>query len=171
MTPKNERNPSLGEASRTLEGPDHTLDSGHRVQLDVRQNLLRISNAAGRVELTVRCTADGCVLEFGSADVALSAPGKVSLECEEFAVAARQRIEFSTDGDYESRVAGHSVSRVSGRAETHADELELRATRGDALVHANDRVRLVGEQILLNSELEGQPTRDQLEAFWRSLGL
>jgi uncharacterized protein (DUF2345 family) len=147
------------------------MSSGHRVEVSAGANTVRITNPEGRVELTVRCTAQGCVLEFATADIALSAPGKLSLECDELAIDARRRLELRTQGDCESHIAGHSITRVGGRAETHADELELRANRGDALLRANDRVRLVGEQILLNSELEGQATRDQLEAFWRSLGL
>jgi len=147
------------------------LPSGHGVTIDASASTVRIENPEGRVELTVRCTAHGCVLEFATADISLSTPGKLSLECDELSVNARSRLEFSTQGDWESQVAGHSVTRVAGRAETHADELELRATRGDALLHANDNVRVVGEQILLNSELEEVRTRDQLEAFWRSFGL
>lgn len=150
---------------------DVQLSSGHRVDVRAGESIVRISNPEGRVELMVRCTAEGCVLEFATADLALSAPGKVSLQCEELAVDARRRLELNTEGDWVSHVAGHSTTRVGGRAETHADEVELRANRGDALVHANDRVRLVGEQILLNSEDGGQTSRDQLEAFWRSFGL
>lgn len=146
------------------------MPSGHRVEVDASASVVRIASAEGRVELTVRCTAEGCVLQFTTADLALSAPGKLSLECDELAVNARRRLELNTQGDWASQIDGHSVTRVAGRHETHADELELRANRGDALLRANDRVRLVGEQILLNSE-EGQATRDQLEAFWRSFGL
>ncbi|HTV18953.1 MAG TPA: hypothetical protein VMG12_09790 [Polyangiaceae bacterium] len=161
---------SSGPSSSTSNG-GLLLGSGHRVDVSANASLVRISNPEGRVELTVRCTADGCVLEFASADLALSAPGKVSLQCEELAVEARRHLALNTEGDWTSHVAGHSTTRVGGRAETHADELELRANRGDALVHANDRVRLVGEQILLNSEHEGLTSSDQLEAFWRSFGL
>lgn len=145
--------------------------SGHRIEVNAGAGTVRISNAEGRVELTVRCTAQGCVLEFATADVTLSTPGKLSLDCDELSIQAQRGVELNTQGDWASQIAGHSVTRVGGRAETHADELELHANRGDAIVRANDRVRLVGEQILLNSELDGQASRDQLEAFWRSLGL
>jgi hypothetical protein len=163
--------PDAVSNSSELSPSGHIMSSGHRVEVSASASTVRIASPLGRVELTVRCTAQGCVLEFATADICLSAPGKLSLECDELAVEARRRLELNTQGDWVSQVAGNSVTRVGGRAETHADELELRANRGDALVHANDRVRLVGEQILLNSELEGQATRDQLEAFWRSFGL
>jgi hypothetical protein len=161
------------ESAEAPEAPGvaHLASSGHRIEVSTRASTVRIRNAEGRVELTVRCTAEGCVLEFATADIALSAPGKLSLDCDEFAIEARRGVALNTQGDWTSQIAGHSVTRVGGRAEVHADELELNANRGDALVRANDRVRVVGEQILLNSELDGQASRDQLEAFWRSLGL
>ena len=175
MSPANhdaaESAPTSSPASSLESNAALLLRTGHRVDVNESSSLVRISNPEGRVELTVRCTADGCVLEFATAELALSAPGKVALQCDELAVDARRGIALNTDGDWTSQVAGHSTTRVGGRAETHADEVEIRANRGDALVHANDRVRLVGEQILLNSENEGLTSKDQLEAFWRSFGL
>lgn len=162
---------SSGGIASSSPADTRSLDSGHRVDVNPNESVVRISNAEGRIELTVRCTAEGCMLEFATGDLALSAAGRVSLQCEELVVDTRRRLELNTEGDWASHVAGHSTTRVGGRSETHADEVELRANRGDALVHANDHVRLVGEQILLNSEHEGLASSDQLEAFWRSFGL
>jgi hypothetical protein len=111
------------------------------------------------------------VLSFTTANLALSAPGKLDVRCAEFVVEASQRLTLNTEGDFASRVGGNATTLVSGRVETEADELFLRTTRGDALIQANDYVRLAGEKILLNSEHERRPMRDQLEAFWRGLGL
>jgi len=147
------------------------LRSGHSVSLDAAASTLRVSSASGRVELTVRCTAEGCVLDFATADLTLAAPGKLALHCAELEVQASQRLELSTDGDWASRVAGNSVTVVTGRSETRADELSLSATGGDASLYANDYVRVNGEKILLNSEHEGRGTRDQIETFWRMIGL
>ena len=147
------------------------LRSGHSVSLDAAASTLRVSNPEGRVELTVRCTADGCVLDFATADLTLAAPGKVALRCAELEIQASQRLELSTGGDFASHVAGNSVTVVTGRSETRADELSLAATGGDATLYANDYVRVNGEKILLNSEHEGRGTRDQIETFWRMIGL
>jgi hypothetical protein len=147
------------------------LRSGHSLEVEAATSTLRVSNPEGRVELTVRCTAEGCVLDFASADLTLAATGKLALHCAELEVQTSQRLELSTDGDYASRVAGNSVTLVTGRSETRADELSLRATGGDATLYANDYVRVNGEKILLNSEHEGRGTRDQIETFWRMIGL
>jgi 6-phosphofructokinase len=147
------------------------LPSGHSLQVERATSTIRVSNPEGRVELTVRCTAEGCVLDFASAEVTLSAPGKLSLHCAELEVQTTQRLELSTDGNFASRVAGNSVTVVTGRSETRADELSLAATGGDATFYANDYVRVNGEKILLNSEHEGRGTRDQIETFWRMIGL
>lgn len=150
---------------------EHQLASGRRVQIDRGSSTLSISSPDGQVELTVRSTADGCVLSFATANLALSAPGKLDVRCAELVVETSERLTLNSDGDLSSRVGGNATTVVSGRVETEADELFLRTTRGDALIQANDYVRLVGEKILLNSEHERRPTRDQLEAFWRGLGL
>lgn len=150
---------------------EHELASGRRVQIDRESSTLSISSPDGRVELTVHSTAEGCVLSFSTAHLALSAPGKLDVRCAELTIEASQSMSLNSDGDFSSRVGGHATTLVSGRVETEADELFLRTTRGDALIQANDYVRLAGEKILLNSEHERRPTRDQLEAFWRGLGL
>ncbi|HKO94620.1 MAG TPA: hypothetical protein VJU61_25875 [Polyangiaceae bacterium] len=147
------------------------LRSGHSVSVDAAASTLRVSSASGRVELTVRCTAEGCVLDFATADLTLAAAGKLALHCAELEVQATERLELNSDGDWSSRIAGNSVTTVTGRSETRADELSLSATGGDATLYANDHVRVNGEKILLNSEHEGRGTRDQIEAFWRMIGL
>jgi hypothetical protein len=106
---------------------------------------------------------------FDSANLALSTPGKVSLSCGEFKVDAKEKLELRTQGNWLSAVAGHSETRVTGRAELRADEIALEATGGDARLCANDDVRVVGERILLNSEHEGSLTKDQIESFWRTM--
>lgn len=145
------------------------LASGHAIEVDARESVLRISNPEGRVELTVRCTDRGCVLEFNSAELALTAPGKLSLDCEELAIRTQRSLELSSEGDCVSRVGGSSLTQVRGRSELRAEELELVATRGDAAMRANDHVKLVGEKVLLNSEQQGQ-TLEELEQFWKSFG-
>lgn len=148
-----------------------SLASGHTLLVDAATSRLQIKSPSGRVELTVRCTDQGCVLEFSQGEIELNSPAKVSLQCDELELRARTRMELATAGDLHTRVAGDSLAAIQGRAYTEADSLELRAARGDAHVHANDRVRLVGEKILLNSEHERITTHDQLRALWKDLGI
>jgi hypothetical protein len=132
---------------------------------------VQIASPDGMVELSVRCTAQGCVLSFANAQLELSTAGRLDVRCRELVVEAEQRLELNSGGDYSSRIGGSSSTNVSGRLEADADELFLHTQRGDALIKANDYVRLVGEKVLLNSEQERRPMRDQLEAFWRGVGL
>lgn len=147
------------------------LPFGRTLHLDPVLGTLAVSSPDGLVELSVRCTPDGCVLSFASAQLALSTPGRLDLRCRELLVDAERRLELNSGGDFASNIGGSSRTTVVGRLETDADEMFLRTQRGDALIQANDYVRLVGEKVLLNSEQERRPSRDQLEAFWRSLGL
>ena len=147
------------------------LAFGRTLHVDPGLGSVAISSPDGTVELSVRCTPEGCVLSFASAQLALTTPGRLDVRCRELVVDAEQRLELNSGGDFSSSVGGSSTTTVSGRLEADADELFLHTQRGDALIQANDYVRLVGEKVLLNSEQERRPTRDQLEAFWRGMGL
>jgi hypothetical protein len=147
------------------------LPFGRMLHVDAALGTVHIANPDGLVELSVRCTAEGCVLSFASAQLALATSGRLDVRCRELVVEAEQRLELNSGGDFTSRIGGCSTTTVSGRLETDADEMFLHTQRGDALIQANDYVRLVGEKVLLNSEQERRPVRNQLEAFWRGVGL
>jgi hypothetical protein len=147
------------------------MASGHSVFVDAETNRLQITNAAGRVELSVRCTERGCVLEFSEGEIQLRSSSTIALQCDELKLQARTRMQLETLGDLQTRVGGDSQTTVGGRAQLEADDLELRARRGDAYVYSNDNVRLVGEKILLNSEHERATPVDDFERIWRVLGM
>ena len=160
------------QRSRSRTEHSYLPRSGHIVEVDAAAGTVRVSNAAGHVELFVRATARGCSLEFASTELQLSAADKLTLECAELRLHASEHLQLHSRGQLTTHVAGDSTSIVAGRSETQAEELALSATRGDAVLYANDRVRVVGEQILLNSEHERQPsTRAELEALWERFGI
>ncbi len=164
--------PLPGERARSWPSEQaRALPFGRTLRVDAGLGSVEIASADGVVELSVRCTAEGCELRFASAQLALSTPGRLDVRCRELVVEAEQQLELNSGGNFASRIAGSSSTTVSGRLSADADELFLHTQRGDALIQANDYVRLVGEKILLNSEQERRPSRDQLEAFWRRLGL
>jgi hypothetical protein len=132
------------------------LASGHQLSVDAAASALQITNAHGQVELVVRCTPQGCVVQLGSGDVRLASQGKLSIDCEALEVRARQNI---------------GLSSPEGALHVQTDSLHLRATRGDAVVEANDRVRLIGEQIRLNSEHATEPPAGELRALWKRMGI
>jgi hypothetical protein len=166
----------IDQSMNIISGADEALArtrmaSGHDVRVDSGGNRLQITNAVGRVELSVRCTERGCVLEFSDGEIQLRSSSNITLQCDELKLQARTRMELETLGDLLTRVGGDSQHLVAGRASVEADDLEFRARRGDAYVYANDNVRLVGEKILLNSEHERVTTPDHFERIWKVLGM
>jgi len=147
------------------------LASGHSVRIDAASNRLQVTSPAGRVELTVRCTERGCVLEFSDGEIQLRSSSTIAVQCEELKLQARSRLELETLGELSTRVGGNYETTVAGRAQFESDDIELRARRGDAYVYANDNVRLVGEKILLNSEHERVTPSDHFERIWKVLGM
>jgi hypothetical protein len=157
--------------NRVAAAPSTAMASGHSVRVDPTGNRLQITSPTGRVELTVRCTDRGCVLEFCEGEIQLRSTSKIAVQCDELTLQARSRMELETLGELKTRVGGDHETTVAGRAKFEADDVELRARHGDAYVHANDNVRLVGEKILLNSEHERVTPSDHFERIWKVLGM
>jgi hypothetical protein len=99
-----------------------------RLGLSLGQERLDIVSPSGKVELTVVLTENGPKLVFESADIQIVTPNHIAVECQTFEVKAKDEL----------RLAGASTS--------------IAARSGDVRIEANDRVRLVGEQIRLNCD-------------------
>lgn len=156
--------PDLDDGTVTL-----ALPSGREISVqpaDGGDDHLRVRGVDGTVELHVRLTGNGPVLQFESADLELSSPGAVRVRCEEYHVAARKGIVQETGGsfiqsiggaarveiagDSAVEVGGDSAVEVEGDFRTRARAIETRAMRGDVRLKANDDVRVRGERIRLN---------------------
>lgn len=149
--------PRDGRAPRTVE---HALPSGRRVEVGLDAETVRIVSAEGRVELTVKCTEAGCVLQFETANLSLQNQGKINLQCEELNVETSKQLSLHSQG---------SVTTHAASIRTRADEIHMQATVGDAVVQANDFVRMNGEQILLNSDDDPREREKQLHDLWSKL--
>jgi hypothetical protein len=147
----------------------HALPSGRRVEVALDQETVRIYGAEGHVELLVSCTPAGCVLQFETANLSLHNQGKIDVRCEELNVETTKTLSFHSGGDISTKGEGGCTTEVAGAIETRADAIHLQARAGDAVVEANDFVRMKGEQILLNSDDDPREKQRQLEAFWKSL--
>jgi hypothetical protein len=88
---------------------------------------LEVRAPDGTLELTIRLTAEGPILQVRSARVELVGTRAVEVKCERFEVAASE-----------------DVAIHAGRA------IELEARLGDISVTANDDVVVAGERIYLN---------------------
>jgi len=132
---------------------ERILDSGRRIEVESRgdgTDLVTIRGVGDEVELRVTLTADGPVLHFQAARMALESAGRIAVECDEFDVRARTSIRQHSEGDLEQRALGDASLRVRGDLETEARCTEIRSRRGDVRVLANDDVRINGERVRLN---------------------
>lgn len=121
-----------------------TVESGAGERLYVR-------GPAGEVELSIRFTAQGPVLNFSAAAIDLKSEGAIRMECERLDVHARSEVAVTSDGGLRETVAGARVSEVGGKSSLVAHAVEIASRRGDVAVKANDDVRIDGERVLLNS--------------------
>lgn len=117
--------------------PELTLPSGRNVrQCDVRQRAdddceaIEIRAADGRVELAIRFTEAGPVLSFESASVELRSTRDVTVECDSFAVKAREA------------------------ATIEAAEVDVTSTSGELRLTGATDAWLTAEMLLLNCDRE-----------------
>jgi hypothetical protein len=89
-------------------------------------DLVEIRGAGGTVEMRIRMTAEGPVLQMESLRLSLKAAENVEVECANFAVRSRETMELQSQG----------ALRINGEADVHLD--------------ANGEVRVTGKMIHLN---------------------
>ncbi len=104
----------------------------------------------GAVELAVRLTAAGPILEFRGASLELTASKNVSVRCERFVVDATNEVAMSSGGDMRQRAKGDSLVEVAGRSKLAAHSVEVTATTGNLELKASDEIVVEGERIWLN---------------------
>ncbi len=103
---------------------------------------LQIYGSDGRLTLTVRVTPEGLMLVVDGAGLAIRATGALTVDAQRVAIRGREGIVLHSDAD--------ACLSAAGSIDLSAERQELRATRGDVRVSANDDVRLDGERIRMN---------------------
>lgn len=107
-----------------------TLDLQHARTLTVTpaedHDLIEIHGGGGQVELRVKLTPDGPVLQMESIRLSLKSSEAVSVECKTFEVRSTESVDIHSDGGMQ----------LSGQA--------------DVRVNANGDVIVTGEKIYLN---------------------
>jgi len=71
------------------------------------EELVEVRSASGALELRIRLTEAGPVLEMESVRLVLSAAGAVDVECADFSVNAARSVEIEAGGDV--RVSGDVI--------------------------------------------------------------
>ena len=136
----------LPEAARQVEPAVVSLGLGWVGALESRERgaLLRLENAErGVVEIEIVLTADGPVIRAAAAALEIMAVSDVVARCNRFSVEARE--SFSVRAPEISHEAVGAMRLEGG-------DVVVTARAGDVALHANDDVRVRGEQILLNCD-------------------
>jgi len=130
-----------------------TMKSGRQVQASdsADEELLVIHNPQGEVELTVRFTEAGPVLNFSAAAVNLQTPGELKIDCGKLKVNSADAIELSSAGDMVQVVNGDANTHIQGKSLFEAHTVNVKSRRGNINVKANDDVCIDGERVKLNS--------------------
>jgi phage gp45-like len=89
--------------------PISRLPSGRMLRAIVggRGEILEVRSPDGRLELRVRLTDEGPVLELDAARLDLTSVGAIDLTCERFAVRAREGVELHSDAEVSIRGQGN----------------------------------------------------------------
>lgn len=110
------------EARRSDDGPTEiAYRSGRTLRLEQgRIDLLEVTSPTGQVELRVRFTEDGPVLQFEGASIDLSNASRINLRSDEIRMYARDSIELES--------AGHVVVKGRGDVRVDGDPVLLNCT-------------------------------------------
>lgn len=80
-------------------------------------HLVEIHAESGMLELRIRVTDQGPVLEVNSIRISLRAAESVNVECKEFNVKAEQSVDLQSQGEF--KVSGEADVRVDAKGEVH----------------------------------------------------
>lgn len=106
-----------------FEPRDVALQHGRRLSITTTGNddLVEIRGQGGAIELRIRITAEGPVLQLEAARLSLKAAGSVDVDCATFNVRARESVELCSEGtlrvqgDEGVQVEAVGDVRVSGK--------------------------------------------------------
>ncbi len=126
------------------------LAFGRRAAIASQGGMLEIAGEGGTVELKIRITPEGPVLEFNQAHVALQSPGDLALDCRNLSLRTSGKLTVESGADFEQRVNGGYSVRVRDDAHLAAQAVKLEAELGEVALNANDDVSLNGLRVLLN---------------------
>jgi hypothetical protein len=80
-------------------------------------DLVEIRSAAGALELRVRMTPEGPVLQMESLRLSLKAAHEVEIDCANFSVRSREAMTLQSDGAL--RISGETDLHVDAQGEVH----------------------------------------------------
>jgi hypothetical protein len=125
------------------------LQHGYAVRVP-QGDLIELVAPGGELCLSIRLSAAGPIVEVRAASLKVATQGDISLDCERFAVNAREDIALVSSGGIVHDAHGDLVLRSDAEIATEAEGQQHRARRGNIDIQANDDVMLDGERVVLN---------------------
>ena len=103
------------EAEETSDRRELYLREGRTLSVEQTgsDDLVEIRGASGQVEVRIRLTEDGPVLQMESARLSLKASESVEIESKRVAIKATETVEIASDNEVE--VEGKGDVRVNGK--------------------------------------------------------
>lgn len=102
-----------------------------------------VRTADGTPRLTLTISASEILLDCVSGATRLRIAGALTVDAD--------RVQLSATNDMALHCGGDLTLSAGGRIDAVAQRVSLEATRGDALITANDDVRIEGERIRMNA--------------------
>jgi len=129
------------------------LPSGRRLEVHLgadQQESIALKTREGALELKIRITDEGPVLELDAASMVLKTSGDMSFRCKRLALEAEESIALRSGGDLEQDIGGGYRCQVGQDMEMSTQAGSITARRGDLEVKANDDLALDGGRVMLN---------------------
>jgi hypothetical protein len=132
---------------------EHSFDNGFTLEIagPERRDEVRIVAPNGMLCLKIHMEQDGPRIEVAGQDLRVQAQGDLHFDCARFEVNASSEVALRSGGDITQEARGDLNLRAQGDLKSAAFAQEIRATRGDIQVIANDDVRIDGETVNLNN--------------------
>ncbi len=134
---------------QTLVGPH----SGRLVEVEEDkdgEDTLKIRAPSGEVELAIRLTPKGPVLQLKGASIELETTGRIAMTCDDFVVSAKKGVEIESGGDLNEKVKGNRQVEVGGHSKVAAKSAAIEAKDGRVDIDATDDISVQGKLIFLN---------------------
>jgi hypothetical protein len=126
------------------------LPSGRRVltSFDGGSEYVHVASPRGRIELTIRFTEAGPIIDVDAVALRLAAK-TIDLECEDLRAHARS-IELTCTGDMTEEVRGKRRLSSAGGTRIEGREIDVVAERGETRIEAASDLRIDGRNVLIN---------------------
>lgn len=125
------------------------LQHGYAVRVP-QGDLIELVAPGGELCLSIRLGTAGPIVEVRAASLKVATQGEISLDCERFAVNAREDIALVSSGGIVHDAHRDLILRSDAEIATEAEGQQHRARRGNFDIQANDDVMLDGERVMLN---------------------